>query len=416
MSASPCACSSIEDNEDDAALIVRLLRRSGYEPDWQRVETAEALDRALAQGHWDVVLSDYTMPQFDGLRASARPARAIRSFLPFIIISGSIGEETAVAAMRAGASDYLMKSNLTRLVPAIERELRESAERRERARTKRALLELQEKFEAVFREYLDVMLVLDAVNGDIQHVNQRGHRRDGLRRAPLADWAELRDFLAPGPTADGPCGGGPGPHGGIGFPLGVVRAARRFGVPDGSAGEPRALGADGGDHRDLARRDRAPPGPAAAGRGRRNNSPPTLRSIGEAVATTDVRGCLSLLNGVAEELTGWTQAEAVGRPLEEVLQMRGGPGDRPRGEEITGVLRRGGVVEISRNVTAALAPRAGVRGGADRRADPASRRRPDQRPGDGVPRHRPREQKARGRTPESFQAGERRPARRRHRA
>ncbi len=107
------------------------------------------------------MLSDYAMPQFDALRA-LRLLREQSAHLPFIVISGSIGEETAVAAMRAGASDYLMKSNLTRLVPAIERELREASERRERARTKKALLELQEKFQAVFREYLDVMLVLDA--------------------------------------------------------------------------------------------------------------------------------------------------------------------------------------------------------------------------------------------------------------
>ena len=80
----------VEDNEDDAALILRLLRRSGYEPDWQRVQTAEALDAALAQGHWDVVLSDYAMPQFDGLRA-LRTLREQSAFLPFIIISGSIG-------------------------------------------------------------------------------------------------------------------------------------------------------------------------------------------------------------------------------------------------------------------------------------------------------------------------------------
>ena len=159
----------VEDNEDDVALILRLLRRGGYEPDWKQVQTAEALDHALTDRvQWDIVLSDYTMPQFDAMRALHR-LRGQSAELPFIVISGSIGEETAVAAMRAGANDYLMKSNLTRLVPAIERELRESAERQERARTKKALQDLQEKFQVVFHEYLDVMLVLDFRNGHILH-------------------------------------------------------------------------------------------------------------------------------------------------------------------------------------------------------------------------------------------------------
>ena len=84
----------VEDNEDDVALILRLLRRGGYEPDWKQVQTAEALDQALALGHWDIVLSDYTMPQFDALRA-LHHLREQSAHLPFIVISGSIGEETA---------------------------------------------------------------------------------------------------------------------------------------------------------------------------------------------------------------------------------------------------------------------------------------------------------------------------------
>ena len=101
----------VEDNPDDAALVLRVLRRGGYEPDWHRVQTAEALEQALAQGGWEIVLSDYSMPQFDALRA-LHMLRDRSAFLPFIIISGSIGEETAVAAMRAGANDYVMKTNL----------------------------------------------------------------------------------------------------------------------------------------------------------------------------------------------------------------------------------------------------------------------------------------------------------------
>ncbi len=309
----------VEDNEDDAALILRLLRRGGYEPDWRRVQTAEALDEALAEGHWEVVLSDYAMPQFDGLRA-LRLLREQSAFLPFIIISGSIGEETAVAAMRAGASDYLMKSNLTRLVPAIERELREASERRERARTKKALLELQEKFQAVFREYLDVMLVLDAVNGDILHVNHAVTNTMGFDERWLAGqgfeifWPEDQRAMA-GAILDRVRAEGSAFHSGWFLRLDGSACPMDLQASRVPWGRTEAIIVT---LRDVTERHQAQQRLAEE----KEQLAITLRSIGEAVATTDVRGCIALLNGVAEELTGWTQHEAAGRPLAEVLQLR----------------------------------------------------------------------------------------------
>ena len=197
----------------------------------------------MAEGHWDVVLSDYAMPHFDGLRA-LRALREQSAFLPFIIISGSIGEETAVAAMRAGASDYLMKDNLTRLVPAIERELREAAGRRERARTKKALLEMQEKFQAVFREYLDVMLVLDAADGAILHVNHAVAQTMGYDERALAGQG-FETFWPDRPAADGSRGARSGARRRVGVSLGLVFAARRLGAarwicrPAGCPGDAR---------------------------------------------------------------------------------------------------------------------------------------------------------------------------------
>jgi PleD family two-component response regulator len=123
----------VEDSEDDAALVVRRLRSGGLDVEFARVDTAPALDEALGQRTWDLVIADYAMPQLTAEAALAR-VRARGLDLPFIIVSGSIGEETAVRAMKAGAHDYIMKDNLARLVPAIERELREAAERRERRR------------------------------------------------------------------------------------------------------------------------------------------------------------------------------------------------------------------------------------------------------------------------------------------
>ena len=128
----------IEDSEDDALLLELELRRAGYAPACHRVETLEALNAALAQREWDLVISDYRLPRFDGLAALAL-VREKGLDAPFIIVSGFITEETAVAAMKAGAHDYVMKDNLARLGPAVQRELREAVSRRERRRSEEQL-------------------------------------------------------------------------------------------------------------------------------------------------------------------------------------------------------------------------------------------------------------------------------------
>lgn len=121
----------VEDSEDDAELLLLELRRGGYAPQFERVETPEALDEALGRKSWDIIVSDYTMPRFNGLHA-LKLAQEKGKDIPFIIVSGTIGEEVAVAAIKAGAHDYLIKGKLARLLPAIERELREVHMRQER--------------------------------------------------------------------------------------------------------------------------------------------------------------------------------------------------------------------------------------------------------------------------------------------
>ncbi len=118
-----------EDSEDDAMLIVRELRRGGYEPVMCRVDSAADMQSALELGKWDLIITDHNMPSFDSTDA-LRLAREYDPNIPFILVSGSIGEEIAVDAMKAGAHDYVMKDNLKRLLPAIERELREASNRR----------------------------------------------------------------------------------------------------------------------------------------------------------------------------------------------------------------------------------------------------------------------------------------------
>ena len=117
----------VEDSEIDFLLLVQELRRGGYDPVCERVETGEAMSAALDREAWDVILIDYTLPRFSGIAALELIKRR-HIDLPAIIVSGTIDDETAVAAMKAGAHDYVMKNNLPRLIPAIEREMRETKE------------------------------------------------------------------------------------------------------------------------------------------------------------------------------------------------------------------------------------------------------------------------------------------------
>ncbi len=137
----------VEDSEDDALLLAHELRRGGYGVDLTRVDTADAMSLALDSQPWDLVISDYSMPHFSGT-AALKLLRSRGTEVPFIFLSGTLGEETAVAALKSGAQDYLMKGNLARLVPAIQRELREAEERRERKRLEQQLAQSQ-KMEAI---------------------------------------------------------------------------------------------------------------------------------------------------------------------------------------------------------------------------------------------------------------------------
>ena len=138
----------VEDSENDALLLVRELKKGGYEPDYERVESSGAMEKALAASEWDVVVSDYRMPRFGALEA-LRVARDAGSDAPFIVVSGKVGEEAAVEVMKAGAYDFLSKGNpaldlITRgsmplLCPTVERGLEEANERRERKRAEEKL-------------------------------------------------------------------------------------------------------------------------------------------------------------------------------------------------------------------------------------------------------------------------------------
>jgi diguanylate cyclase (GGDEF)-like protein len=132
----------VEDSEEDALLLVRRLSQGGYQPQWRRVDTQMDFKAALENQPWDIIFADYTMPRFSGTIALAI-LRQHDLDVPFIFVSGSIGEDTAVEAMKSGAQDYVMKNNLARLLPAVERELREASRRVEQRRAEQELQLLQ---------------------------------------------------------------------------------------------------------------------------------------------------------------------------------------------------------------------------------------------------------------------------------
>ena len=137
----PLSVLLVEDSENDARLLVRELERSGYAASWERVETAGSMRSALERRSWDLIIADYTMPKFSAPSALAL-LQDMDLDIPFIIVSGSVGEDVAVEAMRAGAHDYLSKGNLKRLFPAIQRELGQAGQRRARRKADEQYREL----------------------------------------------------------------------------------------------------------------------------------------------------------------------------------------------------------------------------------------------------------------------------------
>jgi signal transduction histidine kinase len=136
----------VEDSQIDAELLARALERGGFDLTWARIDTAEDMEQALRKQMWDLILCDHAMPRFSAPEALELLKRN-KLDVPFIIVSGYIEEETAVGAMKAGAHDYIMKDRLARLVPAVERELRDAEVRRARAKSEEALRRAHEELE-----------------------------------------------------------------------------------------------------------------------------------------------------------------------------------------------------------------------------------------------------------------------------
>lgn len=159
----------IEDSEFDAVVMANVLEQGGYALDYERIETAEELRTALTERTWDLILSDYNLPEFSAPEA-LRILQESKLDLPFIIISGGIGEDVAVAAMKSGAHDYLMKGQLARLVVAVERELGDAANRKARKQAEEELKENELRYRLLWENSNDGVVLMND-SGEIMFSN-----------------------------------------------------------------------------------------------------------------------------------------------------------------------------------------------------------------------------------------------------
>jgi PAS domain S-box-containing protein len=185
----------IEDNEDDALLMVREVQKNGYDVQWQRVQTSLEFRTALTTGSCDVILADYTLPQFSAPEA-LDILKESGLDIPFLVISGTIGEDAAVALVKSGANDYVMKRNMRRLGQVVERELREFDVRKRKRGAERALAESEERYRLLYERAPIPYQSLD-IDGNLLEVNDSWLTTLGYTREEIIGrW--FGDFLTPG--------------------------------------------------------------------------------------------------------------------------------------------------------------------------------------------------------------------------
>ena len=188
--AKPLRVLLVEDSDRDAELVLHALRAGGFEPDATRIESASAMRDALFAGRWDVVISDFSLPAFSGL-AALEVLHRTGLDLPFILVSGTVGEEDAVSAMRAGAHDYVMKDRLQRLAAAVERELREAERRAAHRAGQETLIALRKAVEG-----LPIGVTITGIDGHILFANPAEHALHGYATGELLG-REGRALVAP---------------------------------------------------------------------------------------------------------------------------------------------------------------------------------------------------------------------------
>src|ERR1035437_7813021 len=169
----------VEDSSEDAVLLAAELKRGGFDQVFERVETAASMQAALEVHEWDLIICDYSMPHFSGPEALALYLQRALD-IPFISVSGAVGEETVAELIKAGAHDYVMKSNLARLVPAVKRELRAAQERRDRRQTEAASAYL-----ASIVQFCDDAIIGKTLDGTVVSWNTGEERLYGYSAAEM---------------------------------------------------------------------------------------------------------------------------------------------------------------------------------------------------------------------------------------
>lgn len=181
----------LEDDANDVELVRRAIVAHGIDAQVDAFDTHSDFVSALEEGDYDLILADYTLPSFDGLSALAI-AREKNSCIPFIFVTGTMGEEKAVETLKNGATDYVLKHNLARLVPSIIRALREAEERYERRKAQEALKESEQRFRAIFDNALDGILLADMeskkfYSGNNMICRMLGYTEDEIRELAVKD-------------------------------------------------------------------------------------------------------------------------------------------------------------------------------------------------------------------------------------
>jgi diguanylate cyclase (GGDEF)-like protein/PAS domain S-box-containing protein len=309
----------VEDSEDDAKLVLRALRRGGFDPTWCRVQTAAELETALARERWDAVISDFRMPGFTGIDA-LRIFRSTGLDIPFILISGTMGESAAVNAMKAGASDYIMKESLARLAPALERELKETQMRAAHRQAREDLTDSEKRFRQMAENIRDVFFLQDLDGSRMYYVSPAyeqiwGRTCESLYANP-ASWAD-----AIHPDDRGQALGKFKERGSAGFdfefrivrPDGEMRWIQIRGFPVlNDAGNPYRTA---GVASDITRRKQA----AEALHRSESLKGAILESSLDCVVTIDHEGKIVEFNPAAETTFGLTREHALGKSMVDLI-------------------------------------------------------------------------------------------------
>lgn len=189
----------IENSEDDALLLIRGLKKGGYYPVYERVETAPAMKKALKEKQWDIILCDYNMPKFSAPSAITLLKEANIN-IPLIVVSGTIGEETAAECMHLGAHDYIMKGNYSRLCPSIAREIEDAAIRNKHKQAEELLNASEVRYRRLFESAKDGILILDCDTGKIIDINPflielLGYSREQLIEKTVWELGPFKDII-----------------------------------------------------------------------------------------------------------------------------------------------------------------------------------------------------------------------------